>query len=338
MQQSRVAVYTPSTAALFSGGNAADLCAVTDVTSELNIDSSSNTWLASVITRVSTAMQTYCNRVIRPQYVWDRVWPGRGVWPRIVEERDAPLKMAGWPIIGVANATGIAPPAPPTLVSVAGGSLAARTLFVRISYSSPFGETAASLESSVSLAANTLLQVSPPAQDGGAQATGWNVYVSAATTTETLQTSSPLTFAQTWSEPGTGFVVGSVVPQASPSIAEVCAAVTPLAEGVDFVVDYARGQVTRLGSDGHATQWAPNEVRMLYQSGYATIPSDLQDAAIRSVAARYYARNRDPQLRQQNVVGIMETTYWFGSGPGADIDFPPDIVAKLDRYRVPTTA
>ena len=56
------------------------------------------------------------------------------------------------------------------------------------------------------------------------------------------------------------------------------------------------------------------------------------------VKARWYAQQRDPAIRERNVEGVMSTTYWFGSGPGADTDMPPVIQARLERYRVPVFA
>lgn len=110
---------------------------------------------------------------------------------------------------------------------------------------------------------------------------------------------------------------------------------TTLVSGTDFVADLARGQLTRLDAFGRPTRWNTDPVVAIYSAGYTTMPGDVVDAVVEIVKQRWYAQNRDPSIRTRNVSGIMETAYWFGSGPGSDAGMPPDIQAKLERYRVP---
>jgi hypothetical protein len=119
----------------------------------------------------------------------------------------------------------IAPPAAPTLSSVAGGALAATTYYVKISYKSSTGETLASSESSLAVAANNLLQVtSPPPATG---AVGWDVYVSTTTGAETEQNLSPIAIGTNWTEPTTGLSAGTGLPAANTTGWEVFDAMVP---------------------------------------------------------------------------------------------------------------
>ncbi len=116
---------------------------------------------------------------------------------------------------GVADYTpaDVGAPAAPTLSAVVSGALAATTYYVKVTYVTPYGETLASAEASLAVAANSVLSVaSPPAYPG---ATGWNVYVSTATGTETKQNSVVGTIGTPWQEPTTGLIAGSAVPAAS---------------------------------------------------------------------------------------------------------------------------
>ena len=56
------------------------------------------------------------------------------------------------------------------------------------------------------------------------------------------------------------------------------------------------------------------------------------------VKARYYARKRDPMIRQESAPAAWEAAYWFGTGPGGPGDLPVDVAAKLDRFRVAVVA
>lgn len=91
-------------------------------------------------------------------------------------------------------------------------------------------------------------------------------------------------------------------------------------------------------TDETPRRWSGIPILVQYQAGYSDIPDDLQDAALQLVKAKWFARTRDPKLRSENVVGAYEAQYWFANGPGSEGEFPPDVQAVIDRYRVPTIA
>jgi hypothetical protein len=115
------------------------------------------------------------------------------------------------------------PSAAPTLGQVVSGALAATTYFVKTTYLNANGETTASPESTLAVLINNVLTVaSPPAQkaqpQAGADATGYNVYVSTVTGTETKQ-AGPIAIGTPWQEPNTGLIGGAVPPVANTTIA-----------------------------------------------------------------------------------------------------------------------
>lgn len=98
------------------------------------------------------------------------------------------------------------------LSATAGGALAGATYFVRSTWVNSTGETLASVETSLAVAANNVLNVAAPASPPFG-ATGWNVYVSTTTGTETRQNGGvPIAINTAWVEPTTGLVAGAALP------------------------------------------------------------------------------------------------------------------------------
>ena len=103
-------------------------------------------------------------------------------------------------------------PAAPTLGSTSGGTLAATTYYVKLTYNTAAGQTLPSSESSLAVAADYLLVVASPASATGV--TSYNVYVSTSTGAETLQASG-IAIGTSWTEPTSGLVAGAAFPTAS---------------------------------------------------------------------------------------------------------------------------
>ena len=108
--------------------------------------------------------------------------------------------------------TGVIPPGAATLGSVAGGSLAATTYYVKTTFTTAEGqETLPSAEQSIAVAADDLLTVVNASATGTTAAT-WSVYVGTTAGGETLQASG-LTLGATWTEPTGGITTtGNAVP------------------------------------------------------------------------------------------------------------------------------
>jgi len=112
---------------------------------------------------------------------------------------------------------------------------------------------------------------------------------------------------------------------------------TVLVEDTDFVVDGATGQITRLDGSGTRRCWSACPKVILYQAGYAAIPADIEDAVIRMVKGRWLARGRDPNLKSQEIPGVLSQSWWIATG-AENGNMAPDIVDILDNYRVPVIA
>lgn len=115
---------------------------------------------------------------------------------------------------------------------------------------------------------------------------------------------------------------------------------TVLTAGTDFLVDLARGQLTRLGSNGYPCSWRANPIAVVFTAGYANIPPAVVNAVVSIVKGLLYARTRDPALRSENIESVYEAQYWFGTGPGSGSSdgLPSAITGPLDKYRMPVFA
>ena len=113
-----------------------------------------------------------------------------------------------------------------------------------------------------------------------------------------------------------------------------------LIEGIDFRVDFALGQLTRLvtwpdGTTVYPRSWRALPIAATYGAGFKVIPADVGDAVLRMVKARWFARTRDPLLRSENIPGVREAQWWVATGDQAG-NLTPDVVEILNSYRVPT--
>ncbi len=106
---------------------------------------------------------------------------------------------------------------------------------------------------------------------------------------------------------------------------------TALTVTTDYLVNSSNGQLTRMSS-GNVSRWLGFGITVVYSSGYATVPADLEDAVIRMVTQRYSAKGRDATLRQENIPGVLESSYWVASANEAG-NLTPDVADILDNYR-----
>lgn len=106
-----------------------------------------------------------------------------------------------------------------------------------------------------------------------------------------------------------------------------------LVEGTDFRVDKTNGQLIRLDLNVMPRRWPAWPIAVIYQAGFATIPSDVEEAVIRMVKTRYNARS-DSALKQENIPGVIERSWWIATGSESG-NMSPDITDILDNYRVP---
>ncbi len=331
-----------------------DLVSLADVKLELQItDVAQDAWLQATIGRVSTAVANFCNRTFQPQLYHDQILIRSDARPWQYRGAPEPLQLHNWPVLSQLSPAGAPPPPAPVVVFTPGGSGAATSLYLRATYVTPDGESAPSLEARiVALVAGAVAIVSPPLDLRGL-ALGWNLYAGTAPAAERLQNPSPLPIGA-----GATLAVGAIM-TATPAPPDYMTVVenaappgfggqgaflppdvaTPLIAGVDFMLDSSLGQIERLSNGRSVRAWPDQPIVVEYRAGFDPIPADLYEAVIRLVKMRWFARSRDPLIRSENVVGVYEAQYFFGTGPGGPADMPNDIAALLDReYRVPVIA
>lgn len=119
------------------------------------------------------------------------------------------------------------------------------------------------------------------------------------------------------------------------SITSVVEDGTTLTEDDDYEVDEDAAILYRLVDD-ERQHWLAAKYVITYAAGYALIgdlPRGIEEAVRRMVKAAWFARSRDPLVKQVEVAGISSRSYWVGSAPGATEGLPPDIRALLDPHR-----
>jgi hypothetical protein len=113
---------------------------------------------------------------------------------------------------------------------------------------------------------------------------------------------------------------------------------TTLVAGTDYIVDNAKGQISRLDRNGYPRSWALVPIVVVFSAGYAAIPFDVVSAVANIIKGMLAARNRDPMLRSENIEQVYQATYWFGAGPDSSGGLPSSISGPLDKYRMPVVA
>jgi hypothetical protein len=310
-----------------------DLILLATLKDDLNITgSSSDGYLARVITRTSKAIQKYCKRALVVEKVKDEFFPEKRPYPSDLTDNVNELRLSRWPIVGSASTAGTGAPLLPSMSAVSSGALVAATYYVSVTYVTATGETALSPEAVLKVSANSVLQVASPAIDSKSLATGWNVYVSTTSGKGTLQNASPISIGSTWTEPNPGLITGA----AAPSYVSVTEKGTPLIEGTDFTADRDGGVLLRMDLSGYPRMWPPKDIVVQFWAGFNPIPEDIEDIVSRFAKARWMARGRDPLLRSENIPGVRSADYQVLMPSGGPL--PPEIEDALENYRVPTIA
>ena len=107
-----------------------------------------------------------------------------------------------------------------------------------------------------------------------------------------------------------------------------------LVNGTDFMLDVNGGQLIRLDSTtGFPRSWAASQTTVVYVAGFATIPSDIDDACSRLVKRDWWARGRDPSVMEEGTGQMGTRKFWVNPSP--DGNLPAEIADLLDNYRFP---
>lgn len=116
-----------------------------------------------------------------------------------------------WPML-------LIPPVAPVLGSAVAGALVGATYFCKLTFINAQGETTPGPEASFAVPTNSVLTVAAPVNPVSSNPsiqfapTGYNVYVSTGSGTETKQNGSPIAMGTPWQMSNTGLIVGAAAP------------------------------------------------------------------------------------------------------------------------------
>lgn len=106
-----------------------------------------------------------------------------------------------------------------------------------------------------------------------------------------------------------------------------------------YEVDPETGLLSRLYGD-MPRQWMAAKILVAYTGGYvlppdpaADLPDEISDAAIQLVKLMRFGAKRDPLVKSQTVVGVLEQDFWVGPMAGTDgSSMPASIGSLLDAF------
>lgn len=101
-------------------------------------------------------------------------------------------------------------------------------------------------------------------------------------------------------------------------------------DATDYEIVAGAGLLRRLMND-QPCRWWGTKIIVSYTAGFATVPSGLKLAAEQLLRNYWYQNTRDPTVRQINVPGVVERTYFQGGTTG-DPDIPQDVMDMLRPY------
>lgn len=107
-----------------------------------------------------------------------------------------------------------------------------------------------------------------------------------------------------------------------------------------YEVDPETGLLERLNDVDRPRQWMASKIIVQYTGGYvlppaagANLPDEISDAALQLVKLMRFGAKRDPLVKSQTIVGVIEQDFWVGQTPGSDgSGVPPSIGGLLDPF------
>jgi hypothetical protein len=116
------------------------------------------------------------------------------------------------------------------------------------------------------------------------------------------------------------------------SVVSVTECGTVLDDGTDYELDGSSGELVRVF--GGWIGWG-GPVIVEYSGGYDLLPGlphDIERATIDLIKRRYYARSRDPALRSQEVLDLVNKSFTAEGSEPMKRGLPRSIAERLDRY------
>lgn len=103
----------------------------------------------------------------------------------------------------------------------------------------------------------------------------------------------------------------------------------------DYELDAENGKLFRL-SGGYPVGWWGCRTVIVYRAGYDLLPGlphDIERAAVDLVKRYYYGRSRDPALRSEQVLDVIDQAFTSTASEPMVDGLPADIAARLSFYR-----
>lgn len=113
------------------------------------------------------------------------------------------------------------------------------------------------------------------------------------------------------------------------SISSVTIATTTQ-EASAYEIDAASGRLARLSGDAEI-DWPSGKITVIYVAGYETVPADVKLAASKAVALLNTEAGRDPNLKREDIPGVIEREWWVA--PSSDPLLSNEISELLAPYR-----
>jgi hypothetical protein len=80
-------------------------------------------------------------------------------------------------------------------------------------------------------------------------------------------------------------------------------------ETADYEMNPSSGTLLRLCSD-YPAWWAPCKITVAYRAGWATVPDNLRNAAMKLCTLLSAESGRDPNLKSIEIPGVVRKDYW----------------------------
>jgi hypothetical protein len=119
------------------------------------------------------------------------------------------------------------------------------------------------------------------------------------------------------------------------SVISVVEDTVTLVQDTDFWLDPDEGLLYRLDANQNIVQWQFTQLVVNYSGGYELVgglPQNVERACIIQVQAIRASAIRDPNVKSENIPGVLQTVYWQPA-KGDDGFLDPGVTALLDPYR-----
>jgi uncharacterized phiE125 gp8 family phage protein len=121
------------------------------------------------------------------------------------------------------------------------------------------------------------------------------------------------------------------------AIASVVADGTTLAM-TEYEVDSETGLLWHLCEDERLPWWWYQKLVVTYTAGYVlptSVPGDLERCCLDLVKFWYFARSRDPALRSEKILDVIDQSWNVGSHQPTADGLPVEIAGRLARWQMP---